>query len=296
MLDARVVIVSYRSKNRLEPLLRSLAPQVREIDVVDNASGDGSADLVERVATTSTEGSAGASARIRLHRRETNGGFSAGANDGARDATTGWLVFVNPDVHLHTDDLERLLDARGDATVDVLAPLQTDADARVRSESGGYDLTLARLLVWALLPIRWHGRLGPWLAPPPTEGEHEVDWVSGAVMAVRTDRFRELGGFDERYFLYLEDADLCRRIREAGGRVVLRANIHVFHELANGDQRRRADAARRWVAALAVSPVGHRRRMLGGILMLGFGLRAIAGRPGALPAARRAMGVLLSRW
>ena len=285
MLDARVVIVNHRSGDRLGRLLDVLAREAAEVVVVDNDSGDGSDRAAEAMAASNEQ--------VRLIRLLTNTGFSAGANDGARGASTDWLVFVNPDVHAKPGDLPALLASTPGG---VVAPVQTDERGTPRLESAGFDPSLPRFVVWALLPSRMHGRLGPWIAAPSDQQDMTVDWVSGAMLAIRRDLFERLGGFDERYFLYVEDVDLGRRAREAGAPVTLRGRVRVYHEVADGDPDRRARATARWVTALGIAMRGWRRRVLGAILLVGFVLRALSGDRGARQALPRCVDLIVSRW
>src|SRR5205823_6780231 len=83
------------------------------------------------------------------------------------------------------------------------------------------------------------------------------------------------GGFDERFFLYHEDADFGTRARRAGHRVWVRPAVRLYHEVAHGDPTRRVQSGLRSLESLAVAFEGWRRRALGAILGLGYGLRAL---------------------
>ncbi|TMK86958.1 MAG: glycosyltransferase family 2 protein [Actinobacteria bacterium] len=260
--DVHAVIVNHNSGRRLGPLLDALLPQVRSAAVVDNGSTDGSLDDAE-----------GREA-VRVVRNPDNRGFAAAANQGATTGGAEWLLFVNPDIYLDPGQVATLVrDAPGD--VAAFAPLQVDERGRPRSETGGYDPTLLRYLVWAVLPVRWHGRSGPWLAPPFPSHDEELGWVSGALLAIRRPVFERLGGFDERFFLYHEDVDFCRRARRDGYRILCRPAVRIHHEVAHGDPARRVLSGRRSVESLALDFAGWRLRALGAVLGLGFGLRAL---------------------
>jgi N-acetylglucosaminyl-diphospho-decaprenol L-rhamnosyltransferase len=262
--DATGIIVNYNSGERLGPLLDVLVPQVKEIVVVDNASVDGS-DLL-------AEGKEG----VRLIRNAANLGFAAAVNRGAMVADGAWLLLVNPDVHLEPGAADALL-SRVPDDVAVVAPLQIDDRGNPRPETGGYEPTLLRYLVWAIVPNRWHGRFGPWLAPPFPTGDVDVDWASGAFLAIRRPVFERLGALDERYFLYHEDVDFGRRARRAHHRVVCRGGVRVHHELAHGERDRRISSGLRSLESVARDFTGWRRRALGVIMGLGYALRASLG-------------------
>lgn len=260
--DATAVIVNYNSGRRLGPLLDRLGHEVRRVVVVDNASSDGS--LVAAEGRPSVE----------VIRNDSNRGFAAAANQGAAHSTGEWVLFVNPDTHLAGGEVTRLL-ARVPANVAAVAPLQVDATGRPRSETGGYEPSLPRYLVWALLPVRLHRRRGPWLAPPFPSDDLDVDWVSGALLAIRREVFVGLGGFAERFFMYHEDVDFARRARQAGYRILCRPSVRLHHEVAHGDPSRRILSGMRSVESLALEFRGWRRRALGVVLGIGFALRAV---------------------
>lgn len=260
--SAHVVLVVYNDGGRLGDLLDLLYGEVETAAVVDNASTDGSALAADGRGFVS------------LIRNEENRGFATAANQGAAVARTDWIVFVNPDTHLEPGQVSALL--RGlPEDVAAVAPLQVDERGRPRSETGGYEPTIPRYLIWALVPVRFHRRLGPWLAPPFPESDTELAWVSGALLGIRRGVFERLGGFDQRFFMYHEDVDFCRRARRAGYRVLLRPSVRLYHEVAHGDPARRARSGMRSVESLAKEFSGWRRRFLGAVLGVGFGLRAL---------------------
>jgi len=270
--DATAVIVNFNSGDRLERLLERLQSQVRDVVVVDNASDDGS-----EVCAADREG-------VTLILNADNVGFAAAANAAAANATGEWLLFANPDT-LPEEESVRLLTADLPEDVAVVAPAQLDEEDRQRPETGGYDPSLARFAAWAFLPRRVRSGRGPWLAPPFPAADLYPDWVSGAFMAVRRSAFERVHGFDERFFLFQEDADLCRRLRTAGFRIVCRASVGVAHELAQGEPARRSAEAERYVASVSTLFEGGRKTILGLLLACGFGLRALLG-PGRRSSKR----------
>jgi GT2 family glycosyltransferase len=262
--DASAVIVNYNSGHRLGPLLDLVQPEVRDVAIVDNASTDGSLAAAED------------RPNVTIVRNTGNRGFAAAANQGAASAGSAWVLFVNPDIHLTPGDISTLLSGVP-PDVAAVAPLQVDELGTPKVETGGYQPTLLRYLVWALIPVRFHRRFGPWVAPPFPEGDTELDWVSGALLGVRREVFERLAGFDERFFLYHEDVDFGRRAREAGYRIWVRPSVRLHHEVAHGDPSRRVLSGVRSVESLAKAFDGWRRRALGGILLVGYGLRATLG-------------------
>lgn len=270
------MVVNYNSGMRLGPLLDVLAPQVGSVVIVDNASVDGSADALE------------GRDRVSVLRNPSNRGFAAAANQGAALAEGNWVVFVNPDVHLQPGDVTALLAGVPD-DVAAVAPLQVNERGDPMPETGGYRPTLRRYLVWALVPVRFHRRFGPWLAPPWPQVDTDLDWVSGALLGVRRRVFEALGGFDQRFFLYHEDVDFGTRAKRAGFRVLCRPAVRLHHEVAHGDPGRRVASGLRSIESLAAAFTGWRRRLLGLILLLGFALRAAFGSGTGRRLARAAL-------
>jgi len=273
--DATAVLVNHNSGARLASLFEVLLPEVRGAVVVDNASTDGSLQATAKLPGVSVVRNAG------------NRGFAAAANQGAAGVKSTWLLFVNPDIHLLAGQITALLDGVPD-DVAVVAPLQVDEHDTPRSETGGYEPSLSRYLVWAVVPVRFHRKLGPWLAPPFPTRDTELDWASGALLGVRREVFERLGGLDEKFFLYHEDIEFARRVRAAGHRVLVRPAVRLHHEVSHGDPSRRVNAGLRSTESLALDfPPGWRRRALGLVLGLGYGLRALLAR-GTTQAVARA--------
>ena len=275
-MDATAIFVIHNDADRLIQLLDVVLAEAAMAVVVDNASEDDSVQALE------------GRERVAVIRNPDNRGFAAAVNQAAALTGTGWILLVNPDVHLQPGDVVALLTAvPGDVVA--VAPLQVDGEGRPRVETGGYEPTLSRYLVWAVLPARFHGRRGPWLAPPFPTADAEVDWASGALLGIRREAFERLGRFDERYFLYHEDVDFGRRARAAGYRIWIRPSVRLHHEVAHGESSRRVKAGLRSIESVAQDFDGLRRRGLGLVLGLGYGLRALLGSGTQRAMARAAL-------
>jgi GT2 family glycosyltransferase len=201
--------------------------------LVDNASGD--ASLRQLGATP---------VRTTIGRNAANRGFAAACNQGAREGSAPYLLFLNPDTRVAPTALDEALafmdDARN-ATVGILGvQMVNDAGdiARSCSRTPTPGPTLARLLF-----LDW---LFPRLVPPHflTEWDHrdsrDVEQVIGAFFLVRRPLFERLGGFDERFFVFYEEVDFALRAQRAGARVHYLAGPRVHH--AGGGTTRTAPA------------------------------------------------------
>lgn len=237
------IVVSYKTGPTLERCLTALQ-QVRsvgEIIVVDN----GNFELEE----ASLDAIASADPRFRILRGHGNVGFAAGCNLGARSVSGDVLCFVNPDVLLKSDAIERLLSAlqaiEGPA---IIGGDLRDAQGRPDRGSRRERLTLWRALVYssglarleALSPVfrdfNRHKEPVP-QTPTPTGA------VSGALMLIRRMDFDALGGFDEGYFLHFEDVDLCRRGEDLGWPVLFVPGPHGVHVRSTSHVSKRVMAA-----------------------------------------------------
>ncbi len=163
-----------------------------------------------------------------------NLGFGGGYNLGARYARGKYLLINNPDKILERDGVEKLVaKMESDASIGILAPKLVHDDGTVRTSArtlpDPFDLIVKRTSLQRLFPQRLRSYLQ--LDRDPNE-EREVDWVVGGCFLVRRDLFLELGGFDERFFLFFEDTDFCRRVRELGKRVV-------YYPAVSGTDRKR---------------------------------------------------------
>ena len=210
------IVVTHQSAETIGECLSRLraAEGVAEIRVVDNASADGTLEIVQRQAI--------ADPRVRFIANPDNPGFAVACNQGAADSRAQWLAFVNPDCFVAADSLARLRDhaeSLGDALLgaDLVGEDGTrDAAARRR------DPDFA-----AMLRDPSCAQLGVDL--DPAQALQPVEAVSGALMLLPRALFERVHGFDEGYCLHAEDLDLCRRVREAGGVVACANDVAVVH-------------------------------------------------------------------
>lgn len=156
-------------------------------------------------------------------------GFGANHNAAFERCTAPRFCVVNPDIRIRENPFPALLTALAGEHVAVAGPRVCDPDGRVEDSARRFP-TVARLLR-KLLP----GRQGP--DYPVDQGPLEVDWVAGMFMVFRSDAFRAVNGFDERYFLYYEDVDICRRLKAAGYMTVYEADVSVVHDARRASRR-----------------------------------------------------------
>ena len=207
--DLAAVIVNYNAGPELRVALRSIAQEMAgrpwEAVVVDNASTDGSSDYVWEFAP-----------QARVLSNTGNVGFGRGINQGVQATSAPLILIMNPDCRLERGAVRTMrgeLERRERCAI--VGPRVLDPDGAEQGSARGDPNMLTGLF----------GRTGPLRHLLPSSsvsrrnvvnsdaGSVTVDWLSGACMLVRRSAFDEVGGFDARYFLYWEDADLCRRLR-----------------------------------------------------------------------------------
>ncbi|WP_298461433.1 glycosyltransferase family 2 protein [uncultured Cellulomonas sp.] len=220
--DLEIVVVAYRGLGVLRRCLDSLAEHVLGehrvvVHVVDNCSGDGTPDRVEQEYPW-----------VRLHRRAGNDGFAVANNAVLRDVTAPYVLVLNPDTELRAGVLPHLLDLLGSR------PDIGMVGCRLEQSDGTFDHAAKRSFPSALQALQYFlgrsGSAGGYRAPHvPERGLDRVDAVNGAFMLVRTAAMREVGLFDERYWMYGEDLDWCRRFADAGWPVWYDGRVTAVH-------------------------------------------------------------------
>ncbi len=220
-----VVVVSYNTREDLLACAASLAEDVSlpfELLVIDNASADGSAAAVEATHPT-----------VRLVRNAENLGFGRACNQGIRLSRASYILLLNSDAQVRPGAVEALsavLDAQPGAGV--VGPRTLNPDGTVQL-SFGPDLTpwgewRQRRLVDG---VRRRDAAILKHVEASASRDHEPHWVSGSCLLARRSALESVGLFDEGFFLYEEDADLCRRLRKAGWRIVFEPGATVVHRL-----------------------------------------------------------------
>lgn len=241
--ELTVVIVNYRTPDLTLDALQSLAgeidPEQHAAVVVDNASGDGSAERIE----------SGIAERgwtwARVVRSASNGGFSAGNNAGMDAARARFYLLLNSDAYVRPGALAELLAAaRAHPEAGIVAPRLEWPDGRAQISCFRYRSPASELiesagtgLVTRLL-ARWD---------VPLHDQQDVarpDWTSFACVLLREELRQAIGGMDEGYFMYFDDIDHCRRARRAGFEVLYWPRARVVHLRGGTSPLKQASAAR----------------------------------------------------
>jgi N-acetylglucosaminyl-diphospho-decaprenol L-rhamnosyltransferase len=267
-----VVIVTWRCADTiartLEPLCRQLAPG-DELVLVDNASGDGTADAA-----------AAAAPRATVLRMSANLGFAAGCRAGAEATAAPLILFLNPDARPEDGALDALRAAATERPGwGAWQAAVTLPDGTLNSGGG----------VVHFLGFAWAGLLGEPLA---TLGDEPaaVGFASGAALTVRRPLWEALGGFDDEFFMYAEDVDLSLRMCLAGHGVGVVPTARVTHdyEFAKGERKWFLLERNRWWVLLATYPLPLLLATLPLLLATELALLAVAAAGGWLPSKLRA--------
>jgi GT2 family glycosyltransferase len=226
--DIAIVIVTYNSASVIDACLASLREHLDDrVDVIvaDNASRDGTVALIEREHP-----------RVRVLRRVANGGLSAAVNDGVRASEGAYVMALNPDTRLTSDAVTPLAQyLQEHADVGVVAPKLLDDDGTLQLSCRrfpGYGTAFfgRYALLTRLLPRnRWSRDY--LMQDYDHAGVRDVDWVSGAAMMFPRATFDRLGGWDAGFFMFNEDVDFCRRVRDVGLRVVYYPDAALYHTI-----------------------------------------------------------------
>jgi GT2 family glycosyltransferase len=218
-----IIILSYNTKDLLHASLTSLVKQLDltsyEIIVVDNASSDDSVEMVKKDFTD-----------VKLIENDENAGFAKGCNLGAKHAKGEYTLFLNSDTQLkenHLDEMATFLEMH--EKVAVIGGKFHNTDGSIQRSFGKfYTLPSVFLMLTT-------GDKGELLRNTSNTLQY-VDWVSGGFMLVRRSVFDSLGGFDEHFFMYIEDMELCYRVKKLGYQVAYYPKTvieHVGHGSSN---------------------------------------------------------------
>lgn len=236
--DVTVIIVSFNTRELTLAAVRTLLDNSQDVAmrvvVFDNASGDGSAAAVKA-----------AFPQVEVIANPDNIGFAAANNRVAESADTPFICLLNPDTETHPGAIRALLDfAEAQPCAGIVGGRTVFPDGSLNPASCWRKMTpwslftstfgLARM--FPASDLFNHEAIGGW----KRDTARAVDIVVGCLMLVRTDLWRQLGGFDERFFMYGEDADLCLRARAIGYRPMITPDATIMH-LVGASTKRHAD-------------------------------------------------------
>jgi hypothetical protein len=239
MTDLTVVVVSWNVRDLLRRCLQSvLAAADRpepgrlsvQIVVVDNSSRDGTPSMV-----------AAEFPQVRLLANDQNRGFTAANNQGLAVAEGRYLMLLNPDAEVGADALTILIQTlEADPRAGAAGPRLCYPDGRLQPSRRRFP-TLATALMESTIVQQWwpDNRVlrRYYMADLPEDETQQVDWLVGACLLVRRTVYEQVGGLDEGFFMYSEELDWCRRIKDAGWQILyVPAATVIHHEGKSSEQ------------------------------------------------------------
>jgi len=222
-----IIVVNWKVCELLRQCLRSIAestamhPSECQIIVVDNDSGDGSVEMLQREFPA-----------VQIVANRSNRGFAAANNQALALCRGEFLLLLNPDTLVRSGAIDTMLEKmRADSSLAVLGCRLVNGDGSLQKWTGGAFPTLGNLVshyffLDRILPASL--RPAPLYLGHDVSGDIDVDWVSGACMMLRRTAVTD-AIFDPAFFMYAEDMELCQRIRRAGGRVVYTGAASIVH-------------------------------------------------------------------
>jgi len=215
-----IITVNYKSWGHLEAALSALQddfPEDWEIIVVDNESSPAEFDAFAARFPWAT-----------FIANPDNSGFGCGCNIGVAKASGEQVLFMNPDVIATAADIQKLMQIKEQHDIGIVAPKQVSAAGKAQKVFDDFPNLLNQSKTLKAL-LRF---LMPWKFRDPRADYSELtycDWVTGSVLLIDHEDFDAIGGWSEDYWMYVEDADLCRKAHDCGLSVAYAPEVQVIH-------------------------------------------------------------------
>ncbi|HSW98139.1 MAG TPA: glycosyltransferase family 2 protein [Candidatus Saccharimonadales bacterium] len=230
MTTLSIIILSFNTKDLITICIQSLLKQYQEeiserkfeIIIVDNASTDGSIPFLKSQKWAT---------HIKFIENNKNYGFAKGCNIGAKHASARLLLFLNSDTQIEDKGLDGMVEfLEKNEKVGILGGKLSNPDGSAQLYAGTF-YTLSIVLLMLIGAERFGlSRFSP-------SHISQVDWVSGGSMMVQKNMFDELGGFDETFFMYLEDMELCYRAFKKGYLTYYYPSVTIIHKQHGSSNR-----------------------------------------------------------
>lgn len=240
-----VIVLNYRTPALVTDCLATLETEIDpsrdEVVIVDNASPDESADRIAQAIRDR-----GWSSWARLVRSPVNGGFAAGNNVGIRNTNASVRILLNSDTLVRPDAIGTLMNRlETDPKIAILGPRLEWPDGEPQISTFRFRTPFTELI--AAGSLGWLGRRFPRhvVAIELNDLSTSPDWASFACIAIRDEVFQRVGMLDERYFMYFEDMDYCRRAAREGFRVGYEPKARVVHLRGGTSEVKKNTASRK---------------------------------------------------
>lgn len=232
MTDVSIIILNWNTRDLLADCLDSVAQTCGDLDletiVVDNASSDGSQDMVRQRFP-----------HVRLIANSENVGFARGNNQGIAMSRGRYALLLNSDALLLDHSLPAMLElAEAEPRAGIVGAHLLNSDHSFQASHTPFPTLWREFLILSGVGRKLHGPWYPSRGPQEGKGPQVADYVEGACLLVRRQAFEEVGGLDENYFMYAEEVDWCYAMREKGWQVWYQPSAKVIH-LGGGSSKNR---------------------------------------------------------
>lgn len=218
--ELSIITVTYNSQRFLTKYFSTLLkniPKYTEIIIVDNGSTDDSINVIKKYQINNKN--------IRLIENKENKGFGKGCNQGVKEAQGEYIMFLNPDTEVIQDAIDVLLQTiKEDTKIGIVSPLLIQPDGLLQP-----ILRKLPTVKGAIKEYYLHIKRSYEAYTPKETGLQSVECVVGAVVMMSKEIFLAIGGFDERYFLYYEDLELCRQIKKRDLKIIIQPEATLVH-------------------------------------------------------------------
>ncbi|OQY48660.1 MAG: hypothetical protein B6242_01760 [Anaerolineaceae bacterium 4572_78] len=223
MFDVSIVILNWNTRQLLADCIETIFQYQGnlniEIIVVDNNSSDDSQTMIQTQYP-----------HVKLIENHKNVGFAKGNNQGVVISQAKYVLLLNSDAFLHENSLQILLGLiETTPQIGIVGAHLRNEDGTFQASHTDFPTLWQELLILSGLGRLFYGHWYPSYGPDELEGAKVADYVVGACLLVRKTAYESIGGFDETYFMYAEEVDLCYRMRQAGCEVWYQPVAKVTH-------------------------------------------------------------------
>ncbi len=238
-MDLTIAIISYNTRDLLLTCLKSIQDMTKDVEyeliVIDNASSDGSAAAVQAQFP-----------QARVIANQNNGGYASACNQAVVIGRGQYVLFLNSDTVMRACTLAKMVSCL-DRQLDIgaVSCLQCNEAGQVLQSCFPFPSVRDHLRYSAWIPTIIKRIVGSDSEIDFTVSQ-DVEWANGACLMVRKGLFEQIGGFDNRFFMYFEDVDLCRRIHQRGYRVWHAADCEIVHLIGRSSVKHRDQLNVQW--------------------------------------------------